>query len=231
MVNETEIPEKLVSASTSMIRNENKSPHPFLPMIIGQPPQQFTTQKPTTTNYPQLNLYRNRYYPKNIQDIIGYMTKSPKRKRQREKQSVGASNQENYTFSTPDPFSSYKPQDPGDINLLATASFRFAPPIWGTTTRNRHNKQYFHQAQQVENTNIQENLSKRPMIITLNIYPMDGGEMQLQRYGQQMFPYYFNNRNKFFGNLGNKMTIHLNLLPMPGDDNDLQMGRNFHNTM
>lgn len=191
------------------------APHPFIPLLIGEPPRQFSsTPRPATTNYPQLTQYRNRYYPKSIQDIIGYVTpKTPikTQKRQREKQS-SASNQENFTFSTPDPFSLYKPQDPSDINLLATASFRFAPPIW-SAPRTKPNKKVLFQGQQpqADSPDIQETfnrLSKRPMVITLNIYPMDGGE-QLQRYGQYPYPYRFDPRVRTM----NRMTVHLNLVP------------------
>ncbi|CAH0555141.1 unnamed protein product [Brassicogethes aeneus] len=156
-------------------------PMPFKTAMLGLTPQHFTTttEKITTLDYPQLTNYRSKYYPKNIQDIIGYVNKDSQTKKVQEKQINQASHKEYYnisaygsSFLNNDPFFRYKPQDPSDINLLATASFRFAPPVWSNFRRTtpKFLKTSPSNLQSVENTHEQYNMRK-PLVVTLNIYP------------------------------------------------------------
>lgn len=73
-----------------------------------------------------------------------------------------------------DPFFHLKPQDPGDVNLLATASFRFAPPVWRNLNGDGSGGK---QGVVGGETNQVDVVEKKPLTVTLNIYPMVDGEV------------------------------------------------------
>jgi hypothetical protein len=230
--------EKLISSETvkrEIFRPQNPSPKPFGVTYHGQPPSEFTstTEKITTLNYPQVHSFRHRYYPHNIQDVIGYgnrfnrpqevaqdfTVKYHRNYKQSPSQYVPQNKRstKNLTFNENDPFYLYKPQDPGDINLLATGNFRFAPPVWSNLKRN-FPKAYSPQQQQYP-TNRQEIYNHaKPLTVTLNIYPNNEKEVTgNQRYGLRQFINHrienLQPRIKFPDNKPKKMTIHLNLYP------------------
>lgn len=209
--------EKLYYAESKK-RESIEDPSPFRPKLIGPPPHHFTTttEKVTTLNYPQLTNYRNKYYPKNIQDVIGYVNRPRRTRKHKVKEPSQSQSQTSYNltmlgsaFSTGDPFYSYKPQDPSDINLLATASFRFAPPVW--SARPKLLKQPQPSLAEKSNSNIHETYDPtKPVSIVLNIYPMNNEVFEvLNRIG-------YKNGMKLTGGdprNGGRMNLQLNLYP------------------
>lgn len=211
--------EKLViSESIQQEFYQNPPPKPFGVTYRGQPPSQFTstTEKITTLNYPQPNNYRHRYYPNNIQDLIGYGTRLPPRIRYRQSQSQNIPQNKrsarNFTLDENDPFFLYKPQEPGDINLLATTSLRFAPPIWTNLKPKTQIPRAYHPPQYPENINRQEIYNNKPLRVTLNVYPNENEQKQGLR---QFINHRLENfQSKIrFPEKQKKMVIHLNLYP------------------
>ncbi|KAJ8917659.1 hypothetical protein NQ315_005106 [Exocentrus adspersus] len=259
-------PEKLVASQSLQVENIHKQPpRPFGVEVLGPPPQRFTTPTLTTmrappVSYPQLTNYRHNYQPKNIQEIIGYLNKPrsydydsddhPQKDKERQ-----ATNHEGFKenlntssgFSSNDPFHPYKPTDPSEINLLATASFRFAPPVWRNFRKLYQQpsklQQFSPNTQQVETSNIQETITRnfdKPFIVTLNVFPMEDqqtrrGQKSIQRI-QSGYPYRFqgDSRARIFGDRdrGNKFTIRLNVFPeailplLEGEDNTAESNTN-----
>ncbi|XP_023017836.2 uncharacterized protein [Leptinotarsa decemlineata] len=119
-------------------------PKPFKVEYRGPMPRKFsptpptttsTTKRPTTLIYPQLTNYRNRYYPKNIQEIVRHMTNKPVHQTMEYTRNTGkrdVNNSKEYLNNSvnDDIFHRYKPNDPSEVNLLATGRVRFAPPVW-----------------------------------------------------------------------------------------------------
>ncbi|KAL3269662.1 hypothetical protein HHI36_008723 [Cryptolaemus montrouzieri] len=197
-----------------------------------------TTEKITTISYPQIAKYRHNYQPRNIQDILRYTAPMLKAKTYERMHMDGLQNQystarlnqygvshnqysdsqnQNFGFnqlpSNHDPFYAYKPQDPSDINLMATANVRFAPPPW--KNMNKHfNKMYPNH--QPEHPDFVRDKFGRPLIVTLNIFPMtekDKIMMSPQYQGQiNLFGKMMANK-EFEGPNGNNMIIRLNLFP------------------
>ncbi|XP_018564399.1 uncharacterized protein LOC108905849 [Anoplophora glabripennis] len=238
--------EKLVSSQSMLIENYQKQPpRPFGTKTLGPLPHEFTPTTPipartsvkaSSITYPQLTNYRNNYQPKNIQEIIGYMNNQASQDVDiqdfsKERQ---ATNQEGFKqtlnssgFTNADPFYTYKPTDPSDINLLATASFRFAPPVWKNFRKLYQQPMQQPNTQQVETSNIQETVKNfaKPFVVNLNIFPMeDQYPSALNRYGQRVSPSQRaqdsvpykslgDPRGRFLGQRGNKLTIRLNVFP------------------
>lgn len=191
-------PEKL-SRSLADAEGEREAPRPFGMDFKAPVPAAFglssTTEKITTIDYPQLARYRHTYQPRNIQDILRYTAPIISAKSY-DRMNIGYQNQYNpssynqypmaqnqyqrYGFnqlpSNHDPFYAFKPQDPSDINLMATASVRFAPPPWKNMQSKSKPKIYSnHQpADMSEHTQMRDMLRNRnkPLIVTLNIFPM-----------------------------------------------------------
>ncbi|XP_017781767.1 PREDICTED: uncharacterized protein LOC108566419 [Nicrophorus vespilloides] len=169
-------------------------PHPFLNNFRGPPPASFS---PTSDkNFAQLQGYSAPHYPRNIQEIINYITpEKPKPKRPQ--------------FHH-DPFYPYKPKDPSDINLLATANLRFAPPIWKDIKTNP-----LMPSPTLYKPNYELPKPKKPIELTLNIFPMPNDE------DGHFFGFASQNRAKFAHVIENestkrqmrprKMVIHLNV--------------------
>ncbi|KAG5899901.1 hypothetical protein JTB14_002453 [Gonioctena quinquepunctata] len=121
------------------------TPEPFSVKFLGPQPRKFTptyptttptTKKPTTLIFPQLTNYRNKYYPRNIQEVLKHVKSEPilhSRKYSRRDEKI-KSDSGKLKYNEPggggDLFQRYKPGDPSEINLLATGSVRFAPPVW-----------------------------------------------------------------------------------------------------
>lgn len=220
---------------------QKQHPRPFGTRSTGPLPKEFTPTTPIPArntmrishmSYPQLTSYRNNYQPKNIQEILGYVNRpgvhgadmqETSKERQATNQEGSRQNLNSSGFTNPDPFYPYKPTDPSEINLLATASFRFAPPIW------KNFRKLYQQpnAHQVETSNIQETIRNfaRPFVVSLNIFPMeDQYPSGLNRYGQRVsssqkvqsgVPYKFQGdpRARVSGHKGNKVSIKLNVFP------------------
>ncbi|KAJ8942214.1 hypothetical protein NQ314_010114 [Rhamnusium bicolor] len=255
--NNTEVAEKLVSSQSMQVEYFQKQPpRPFGIKISGPSPHEFTptssSPTPLTTraipiNYPQLTNYRNNYYPKSIQDIIGYVSKNKSynvdKNYYKESQNQQATMQEgikqNFNplggFTSDDPFHPYKPTDPSEINLLATASFRFAPPVWKNFQKlyqqptQKPSQLQKHitplNVKQVEDSDGQETIKNfaKPFVVTLNIFPMENNEpSRSSRYGQKVLSQRIHGDylNRLQGDprgrissKENKMTIHLNVFP------------------
>ncbi|XP_063922053.1 uncharacterized protein LOC135136614 isoform X2 [Zophobas morio] len=215
--------EKLVVAES--VRREVFTPaKPFKTTYRGPTPSEFssTTEKITTLNYPQVSSFRHRYYPNNIQDVIGYATRyhQPVRSYKHSSSQYLPQNKPSAkNFTDSDPFYLYKPQDPGEINLLATASFRFAPPIWSNLKPNR-----VHGPPQYDNIKRQETVNPpKPLSLTLNIFPNREKEEREQKFGlRQLIHHRIENltpRLRLPESKTKKMVIHLNLYP-----NDVSVG-------
>lgn len=159
---------------------------------------EFATTTSTTTAspiiYPQLSNYRSPNGPKNIQDIIGYIAPNPLalqgqfigrdgfgRYRPSQLHPYFVQTQNNIrkngskrltNENIDDPFFYYKPRDPSDINLLATASFRFAPPIWNNF-RNTLARPLPAASEAYFKPTVNKEKEKKPLLLTLNVYPME----------------------------------------------------------
>lgn len=125
------------------------SPRPFGNVIKGLVPASFSTT-PKYDIFPQLNGYRNPGYPRNIQEIVGYLTNNNLYKNENhERDNIQKYSEYHFVRNKPipllrpmgneDPFSTHKPHDPSDVNLLAMGNFRFAPPAWGNFIKNNQN--------------------------------------------------------------------------------------------
>lgn len=199
----TEVPgpkaERLFSATQE--HPQKSPPKPFGMKYNGPIPVQFTTTPKTTFNLP-----RHRSFPKNIQDVINSNNFHQ------------SSNFIKTEAPVHDPFHLFKPQDPGEVNLLATGQLRFAPPIW----KNLQKKMPVYVPIQ-QNSNHQEVYNRpKSLALTLNIYPN-----QERKYkGRQIFQQKFDDgqppRVKFPDEKPKKMMIHLNLYPDSRESKILQ---------
>ncbi|XP_044271734.1 uncharacterized protein LOC123015812 [Tribolium madens] len=233
--------EKLV-VSQSIKRDfyQNSPPKPFGVTFRGQPPSEFTstTEKITTLNYPQLN-FRHRHYPNNIQEVIGYggrfhpptyQVKYSNYYTQSQSQNVPKNQRStrNFSLDENDPFYLYKPQDPGDVNLLATSSLRFAPPIWSNLKPKSQIPRVYFPQQYQENTHRQEiyNYPNKPLRVTLNVYPNENE----QRQGLRQFINHkienLQSKIRFPETKHKKMVIHVNLYPDEFRQGESKMYRN-----
>ncbi|KAJ8944528.1 hypothetical protein NQ318_009691 [Aromia moschata] len=215
------IAEKLTSSSTYVMENIKKR---FTK----------TLNRSITSRVYTHHLSSNRTFPKI--DNIRCHPRIWRNNKQQIKRGLGRIFNSSGGFVNSDPFHSYKPSDPSEINLLATASFRFAPPVWKNFQKLYQNSQQPTQPQhhmtppniqQVENTNIQETVRNfaKPFVVTLNIYPMknDGssGLYGQNRYGQRLlsqriqgdFPYKAQGDSTTRYGKTDKMTIQLNVFP------------------
>lgn len=135
--------------------------------------------------YPQLTSYTKDQHPKSIQDIIKYLN-VPRAAQNSEKVEVRAASNgggvwgNSTGFKNEDPLRVYKPDDVGEINMMATANFRFAPPVWRSTYRSgaASNHRYVDFNEPNIGYNGHAN-SKRPIVINMNIYSMDGRSTNL----------------------------------------------------
>ncbi|XP_072387157.1 uncharacterized protein [Diabrotica undecimpunctata] len=145
-----QIPTNSISskAQTIYIDPVKRPGRPFEVKVLGLPPQEFTpttstippTTKKSTTRIPQVNYYKQHQYPKNIQEVLEYITN---------RHNVNAHNDDNIVESFQVPVEqvkdatgdfrptisnsqlhSFKPTDISEVNLLATGSVRFSPPVW-----------------------------------------------------------------------------------------------------
>ncbi|KAJ8968677.1 hypothetical protein NQ317_003906 [Molorchus minor] len=239
--------ENQLATAEKLTASQGKPQGLFGIKLLGPPPREFTVTIPTsletttvkavTLDYPQLTQYRNNYYPKSIQEIIGYVTKSRKydtsRKYHQDSEKQQATTQKGFRqnfnasagFTSSDPFHSYKPTDPSEINLLATASFRFSPPVWKNFQKlyQQTNQQNgLSSSQQVDNSNIKETIRNfaKPFVVTLNIFPMDDSGVTKNGHRisspsiQREFPYKLqDNTRTRIADRPNKMTIQLNVFP------------------
>lgn len=114
-----------------------------------------------------------------------------------------------------DPFFRFKPQDPGDVNLLATASLRFAPPVWRNL--NNGNSQKIVESE----TNQVDVVEKKPLTVTLNIYPMDE-EVAASNHHKVNVSGVKPVQNKLKKTKPSKMVIHLNLFSEPPEMMDVR---------
>lgn len=124
---------------------ESNIPRPFIYEIRDPKPSGFQVpQIDSPKTYEDNEAAENNAKPirtrvRNIQDIIKLLTNqnedqdtensSKKVKLNRNQKKLGLHPKRNSQPFTSDPFFPYKPQNPSDINLLATNGFRFAPTI------------------------------------------------------------------------------------------------------
>ncbi|KAK9890736.1 hypothetical protein WA026_012084 [Henosepilachna vigintioctopunctata] len=197
-----------------------------------------TTEKITTISYPQLLRYRDNYQPRNIQDILRYTEPLFKTKSfdgypneyNINQQSMSRSqyygpNRNNFGINQQptnhDPFYAFKPQDPSDINLMATASVRFAPPPWKNMNKHlpQRTKNHQYNIRESDHPSVKDFLKPKfgkPLIVTLNIYPMtERDRMMLNSQYQgpvSLFGKMVGTR-EFEGTIGNNMIIRFNYFP------------------
>lgn len=203
--------EDLPSAHTLHRITRKDDPNPFTTKLRHPPPTSFTPASPA---FPQISLQRNPIFPRSIQDVLKYIAENRVKESPRVNREFFKSTQLHPYFikgfkmlqsREEDPFFGFKPQDPGDVNLLATASLRFAPPVWRTFNHANENGQKIIGSE----TNQIDVVEKKPLTVTLNIYPMDeesaasyrkvniSGVKQVQKPMRKM--------------KSSKMVIHLNL--------------------
>lgn len=165
--------EKLPSADTLHRITRKDDPNSFTTKLRHPSPTSFT---PATPAFPQISLQRNPIFPRSIQDILKYIAANRVKESPRVNKEFFKSTQLHpYFFKgmkilqsrDEDPFFRFKPQDPGDVNLLATANLRFAPPVWRNLNNGNGQKIIGSETNQVDV------LEKKPLTVTLNIYPMD----------------------------------------------------------
>lgn len=194
----------------------------------GLEPTSFRPEKPSL--FPQLTSYRQPGYPRNIQEILGYVTENVNSNRNQlnygeeqyypqnpyNNQAPSTINnnyhhsQTNYPATVPtDPFNTYKPQDPSDVNLLATGNVRFAPPLWSNFMKT-HPK--LHAQMSRHNLNV-----TKPMSLVLNVFPI-GNEFRI--FAQPYRPSSNVFRNEQFEEFksrsvsAKKMILHVNFYDM-----------------
>ncbi|XP_045473095.1 uncharacterized protein LOC123679716 [Harmonia axyridis] len=237
-------PEKL-TRSIPHSEGEKEAPRPFGMDFKDPVPAAFglssTTEKITTISYPQLSRYRQNYQPRNIQDILRYTApiltpKSYDRMNPYQNQ-YGPSNYQQYPTpqhqfhmsgqkygynqlaSNHDPFYAFKPQDPSDINLMATASVRFAPPPWKNMQSKSKPRLYAnHQADMSEPPQIRDMIRNRnkPLIVTLNIFPMTDQDKMMMSNPQYQGQFNLFGRmmaNSEMAARSSNMIIRFNLFP------------------
>lgn len=126
-----------------------------------------------------------------------------------------------------DPFFSYKPQEPGDINLLATASFRFSPPAWANFNSASNFNLGSKPSPSIRNELKQSAKERKPnerkpLTVTLNVFPMEN-----EYAASNHFDFPGINASRYVPEENsvkpkklkpNKMVIHLNLFPAPADE-------------
>ncbi|KAK4875735.1 hypothetical protein RN001_012157 [Aquatica leii] len=141
---------------------------PFINELRGEHPSGFSSSSLATTNPTYTQNHEN---PNNIHDVTEYLNKNA----HKEKELTYQQQQEQYNTATiknkylsQDPFFAFKPQDPGDINLLAPNSFRFAPVI--VHSKYQKNRQDIKEAESVV-ANRSMPFLRKPLKLTLNIYP------------------------------------------------------------
>lgn len=125
-----------------------------------------------------------------------------------------------------DPFFYYKPRDPSDINLLATASFRFAPPTWSNFRNTVSRPLPAATESDLRLSSVNKAKEKKPLMLTLNVYPMENEFTESDRYTMPKFNFtsapYIKPQDiesdpvaKLKKMKPNKMVIHLNLFSEP----------------
>lgn len=202
------------------IKTERKSPRPFIyenrdPIPTGfiTPVSQIDNQK-----YPQTQTQvRNK--AKNIQEIIKYLTEhqpihesiedvdnSKKRIKKRPrgenynknlKKGKGTSNI--FTYAA-DPFFPYKPQNPSDVNLLATNSFRFAPTIQVEPKKPKKTTVPKHEQSQLIN-NVPNRLAGiAPVNLNVDTYPTGNDKKVKKRKNHHSRPVQYNNYGSEYNN-------------------------------
>lgn len=205
--------EKLPSADTLHRITRKDDPNPFLTELRHPPPTHFTSATPA---FPQISLQRNPIFPRSIQDILKYIAANRVKESPRVNREFFKSTQLRPYFMKgfkilqsrdEDPFFRFKPQDPGDVNLLATASLRFAPPVWRNLNNgNRQNNLIGSE------TNHVDVVEKKPLSLTLNIYPMNA-EMAAMNHRANVSGVKQGQKPKKMKM--NRMVIHLNLFSEP----------------
>lgn len=107
-----------------------------------------------------------------------------------------------------DPFYPYKPKDPSDINLLATANLRFAPPIWKEINTNPAPSSSSIHPQESPIYEPQATKNSKALTLTLNVFPMANDPRREHFYAvsNNMMP-----NNMVNKQMQRKMIIHLNL--------------------
>ncbi|CAG9863652.1 unnamed protein product [Phyllotreta striolata] len=145
------------------------TPRRFRPTFATLTP---TTER-TTASYPQLSHYRQHHYPRSVQEVIDYVTDKPPQTRSR--------------LADLNP---YKPEDPGEVNLMATGRVRFAhPPLWKNRLKKFARRPipirgYFNASEPPgvfrsprlvrvpDNTDVLATV-KKPVMVSINIAPMN----------------------------------------------------------
>ncbi|XP_044754907.1 uncharacterized protein LOC123313880 isoform X2 [Coccinella septempunctata] len=239
-------PEKLVRPLPES-EGEKEAPRPFGVDFKEPVPAAFglssTTEKITTISYPQLGRYRHSYQPRNIQDILRYTDPLIRRQKSYDRMPIppylnqySSTNFNQYPMvqnqyqlqnqrygynqlaSNHDPFYAFKPEDPSDINLMATASVRFAPPPW----KNMHSKSKpiypNHQPDMSEHLHMRDVLRNRnkPLVVTLNIFPMTDQDKMMMSNPQYQGQFSVIGRmmaNSEMAARSNNMIIKFNLFP------------------
>lgn len=222
-------------------------PRPFYHVLKDPVPTEFYS----TVNRNMYNTNRepSRHKVTSIQDIIKYLEKDDTPKPPLDYKGVKfagkfemntASNKNSNIINVKtkkpkfarlmDPFYHYKPQNPGDINLLAPNTYRFSPYISLTTEKYPTYEQI--------GTEEHLNYNVKPVSLLLDIYPVtnsqnenknhlpDDENVNFEHETQNQIPFgtkivpkipsnYKKPNNANYNQAPNKMVFHLNLYPKP----------------
>lgn len=204
-------------------------PQVMSPQVMSHQVMSPQVMNPHVTS-PQVISSKSSPFPRSIQDVIKYMSDSYKQYFNGDRQSQYGPQVDKPVHEVPeetelisnsdvsvsemrtgmsfqmDPFNSYKPKDPSDVNLMATGNLRFAPPAWVNMRKHKsrdHNNIDHRDHGENRNHNYGENrdrkenkdrrypyptmditnlLSKgrgqKPLVMTLNLYPIQNDEAQ-----------------------------------------------------
>lgn len=145
-----------------------------------------------------MNYYKQHYYPKSIQEVIDYVTEKTVEKDFINIDEEIIKRDLHTPFSQPpkDNLNSFRPGDPSEVNLLATGSVRFAPPIWRQFNRFNYKpipirsfvdksnlevptriprwlkNPVFYNKRLPDNTDVLATV-KKPVMVSINIVPME----------------------------------------------------------
>lgn len=140
----------------------NYNAHPFRPAINGYAPSPFSTAI----------INNSTLIPKNIQDVIKNSEKlqnldTHEESQQQSRTILLSQAHIGTSMDKYDPFNVFKPQDIGEVNLLAISNVRFAPPKWIDLNRNKQRQPILKRSQR----NIAQNKIKY-LYVHRNSYKM-----------------------------------------------------------